>query len=50
VIQALAEDLCKGLMTKDPLSDDVHHSKPKMAALALGAMARTGLSRLGRRA
>jgi squalene synthase HpnC len=50
VIQALAEDLCQGLMTKDPLSDDVHHSKPRMAILALGAMARTGLSRLGGRA
>ncbi|HUO23218.1 MAG TPA: squalene synthase HpnC [Caulobacteraceae bacterium] len=50
VIQALAEDLCRGLMTKDPLSQTVHHSKPRMALLALGAMARTGLSRLGGRA
>ena len=49
VIQALAEDLCKGLMTRDPLSQTVHHSKPQMAGLALAAMARTGLSRLGAR-
>lgn len=48
VIQALAEDLCKGLMTRDPLSQTVHHSKPRMAALALVAMARTGLYRLTR--
>lgn len=49
VIQALAEDLCKGLMRRDPLSQTVHHSKPQMAGLALAAMARTGLSRLGAR-
>jgi len=49
VIQALAEDLCKGLTRRDPLSQIVHHSKPQMAGLALAAMARTGLSRLGNR-
>jgi squalene synthase HpnC len=49
VIQVLAEDLCKGLLARDPLSQSVHHSKPKMAALALFALARTGLARLGRR-
>ena len=50
VIQTLAEDLCKGLMKRDPLSQTVHHSKPQMAALALAAMARTALTRLGGRA
>jgi squalene synthase HpnC len=49
VIQTLADDLCKGLMTRDPLSQNVHHSKPQMACLALAAMARTGLTRLGGR-
>jgi squalene synthase HpnC len=47
VIQALAEDLCKALMVRDPLSQVVHHDKAKMGAIALGAMFRTGLSRLG---
>jgi squalene synthase HpnC len=49
VIQTLAEDLCRGLMRRDPLSQDVHHSKPRVAGLALAAMARTGLARLGAR-
>jgi len=49
VIQTLAEDLCKGLMKRDPLSQSVHHGKPQMAGLALMAMARTGLARLGAR-
>ena len=48
VIQRLAEDLCKGLMRRDPLSQSVHHSKPQMAGLALAAMARTGLSAPGK--
>jgi squalene synthase HpnC len=47
VIQALAEDLCKGLMVRDPLSQTVHHDKAKMGAIALGAMLKTGFSRLG---
>jgi phytoene/squalene synthetase len=47
VIQTLAEDLCKGLMRKDPLSQTVHHSKGQMGGLALLAMARTGLLRMG---
>jgi len=47
VIQALAEDLCRGLMTRDPLSESVHHDKAKMGAIALGAMLKTSLSRLG---
>jgi phytoene/squalene synthetase len=47
VIQALAEDLCRGLMVKDPLSEVVHHAKPKMAAVGLSAIARTLLARAG---
>ncbi len=38
VIQRLAEDLCELLLTRDPLSEDVHHSKPRAAWLALGAI------------
>ena len=49
VIQALAEDLCKGLMVRDPLSQSVHHGKVRMGAIALGAMLRTSLARLGKR-
>jgi squalene synthase HpnC len=49
VIQALAEDLCRGLMVRDPLSENVHHDKAKMGAIALGAMLRTSVSRLGGR-
>jgi squalene synthase HpnC len=47
VIQALAEDLCRGLMTRDPLSQTVHHDKARMGAIALGAMFRTGIGRMG---
>jgi squalene synthase HpnC len=47
VIQALAEDLCKLLLTRDPLSQEMHHDKARMAALGLSAMARTLLSRMG---
>jgi squalene synthase HpnC len=49
VIQALAEDLCKGLMARDPLSQTVHHDKAKMGAIALGAMFRTSLARMSPR-
>ena len=38
VIQRLAEDLTGLLLTRDPLSDNVHHSKPRAAWLALGAV------------
>jgi hydroxysqualene synthase len=38
VIQALAESLDRGLMTKDPLSERVHHRKTEALGLALGAM------------
>jgi len=40
VIQRLAEDLTQGLLTRDPLADKVHHSKARMALLALGAVLR----------
>jgi hydroxysqualene synthase len=40
VIQALAEDLVQLLLTRDPLSENVHHSKPRAAWLALGAIVR----------
>ncbi len=40
VIQRLAEDLTGLLLTRDPLSEKVHHSKPRAASLALGAMLR----------
>ena len=45
VIQRLAEDLCQGLIRRDPLCDKVHHSKPRAAFLALGALARHALRR-----
>ena len=49
VIQALAEDLTRGLIIRDPLSEKVHHGKARMAALATLAMARTAFARLGPR-
>jgi squalene synthase HpnC len=49
VIQALAEDLCAGLIARDPLSQSVHHSKARMGSIALGALLRTSLARLGTR-
>jgi squalene synthase HpnC len=47
VIQAFADDLCKLLLTRDPLSQEMHHDKPRMAALGLSAMAKTLLGRVG---
>ena len=47
MIQALAEDLCRSLMVRDPLSQTVHHDKAKMGAIAVGAMLKTSLARLG---
>ena len=38
VIQRLAEDLTGLLLTRDPLSDNVHHTKLRAAWLALGAV------------
>ena len=40
VIQTLAEDLVRLLLTRDPLSENVHHSKPRAAWLATGAILR----------
>ena len=40
VIQALAEDLVQLLLTRDPLSENVHHSKPRAASLAIRAIVR----------
>lgn len=40
VITALAEDLLKLLMARDPLSDMVHHSKWRAGCIAIGATAR----------
>ncbi len=45
VIQRLAEDLCALLLVRDPLSETVHHSKPRAAWLALGAVLRNGWRR-----
>jgi phytoene/squalene synthetase len=47
IIQRLAEDLTQGLLTRDPLSETVHHSKPRAAWLALGALARHAMRRIG---
>jgi hydroxysqualene synthase len=40
VIQALAEDLVRGLMRRDPLCERVHHRKSDIARLAIFAAAR----------
>jgi squalene synthase HpnC len=40
VIQALAEDLTRGLMRRDPLCERVHHRKSDVARLAIFAAAR----------
>ncbi len=48
VIQALAEDLARGLLRRDPLSQRVHHSKPRAAMLMLGALIRHAARRLTR--
>ena len=37
IIQRLAESLAKRLLTRDPLSERVHHRKPEAALLAAGA-------------
>ena len=49
MIQALAEDLCRVLLKRDPLSQEMHHDKARMALLGLSAMARTALGRMGAR-
>ncbi len=45
VIQALAEDLARLLLRRDPLSEPVHHSKAKSAWLAAGALLRHTITR-----
>ena len=45
VIQRLAEDLVRLLLTRDPLSENVHHSKPRAASLAIGAILRNTFAR-----
>ena len=45
VIQRLAEDLTRLLLTRDPLSEKVHHSKPRAVSLALPAMLRNLFAR-----
>lgn len=45
VIQRLAESLNRGLKTRDPLSQRVHHHKGEMLRLALMSSARFGLLR-----
>jgi hypothetical protein len=46
IIQTLAEDLTRMLLTRDPLADKVHHSKGRAAWLALSAVARNSISRI----
>jgi squalene synthase HpnC len=48
IIQRLAEDLTEGLIHRDPLSENVHHSKPRAAWLALGAVARHAVARFAK--
>ena len=46
LIQHLAEDLVELLLTRDPLSEPVHHGKLRSAALALRALLRHGWARM----
>ena len=46
IIQRLAEDLTGILMRRDPLSEQVHHSKRRTALLAGGALTRFAWARL----
>jgi squalene synthase HpnC len=46
IIQRLAEDLTEGLLRRDPLSENVHHSKPRAAWLALAALTRHAAARI----
>jgi squalene synthase HpnC len=50
VIQRLAEDLTKRLLSRDPLKDNVHHSKAQAGMLALASLPGYALSRLKGRA
>lgn len=49
VIQRLAESLVRRLMTRDPLSQKVHHSKAEAAALALFGLGEAVGGRFGSR-
>jgi hydroxysqualene synthase len=49
VIQAFADRIADLLIARDPLSERVHLSKPGMAGIALAAVARVMLRRLGPR-
>ena len=44
-IQRLAEDLTRLLLVRDPLSEPVHHTRPRAAWLALGAVLGNGIGR-----
>ena len=46
VIQRLAEDLCHVLLRRDPLSENVHHSKARALSLALRAAMRQAMRRI----
>jgi squalene synthase HpnC len=46
IIQRLAVDLTQGLLRRDPLSQNVHHSKPRAGALAMSALLRHGVARM----
>ncbi len=50
VIQRLAEDLVKRLLTRDPLSDRVHHGKAEAGLLALASLPSYVFARFRRRA
>ena len=50
IIQRFAEDLNKKLLTRDPLSQPVHHKKADQLLLALGAMGSFFGGRLGLKA
>jgi squalene synthase HpnC len=48
VIQTLAEDLCRRLLQRDPLSERVHHRRSEVLKLAVPAAARFAASRFRR--
>jgi squalene synthase HpnC len=47
VIQRLAESLCRRLLARDPLSQQVHHGKAEALAVALLGVGRFAVGRLG---
>jgi squalene synthase HpnC len=49
VIQRMAESLLKRLFERDPLSQDVHHSRLEMAGVGLAGIGRTLRERVGAR-